>query len=147
MGRWKLGALAGIAGGLAEIAWILLYSKLGNIDGSLVAQGVTSTFSGSLAVSSAGVTLGIIIHMMIAILLGIAIATFSRILLPPTRFKLMEPCFVISILIGVWALNFHLVLPVINPEFVHLVALETSLASKVLFGMAAAFVLSSSDHY
>ncbi len=144
MGRWKLGAFAGLAGGAAEIGWILLYSGLSNVDRSSIAQGVTATFSTSVAMSSAGVSLGVLIHMVIAILLGIAIALLSRKFLPDVRSALLEPCFVIAGLMGVWALNFYLLLPVINPDFVHLLPLEASLASKVLFGLAAALVLSVS---
>ena len=141
--RLKIGAAAGLAGGAAEIAWILLYSGLGTIDGNGVAQGVTATFSSSVAVSSMGVTLGVLIHMVIAILLGIAIALVSGQILPEVRSVLLEPCFVVIGLAGVWAVNFYLFLPVINPDFVHLLPLEASLASKVFFGIAAALVLSA----
>ncbi len=142
--RLRIGAVAGLAGGAAEIAWILLYSGLGTVDGNSVAQGVTATFSDSVAVSSAGVTLGVLIHMMIAIVLGIAIALVSGKILPEVRSVLLEPCFVVTCLVGVWAVNFYLILPVINPDFVHLLPLEASLASKVFFGIAAAVVLSLS---
>jgi hypothetical protein len=144
--RFKLGALAGLAGGAAEVAWILLHSGLGNVDGAVVAQGVTSTFSSTAAATSAGVGLGIVIHMLIAVLLGVAIAIVTRALLPRSHSALLEPCFVIASLVGVWALNFHVVLPLINPEFVSLLPLEASLASKILFGVAAAFVLSVANH-
>lgn len=140
-GRFKLGALAGLAGGAAEVAWILLYSGLGNVDAVVVAQGVTSTFSGAAAASSAGVGLGIVIHMLIAVLLGVAIAIVSRAIFPRSRSVLLEPCFVIVSLVGVWTFNFYLLLPLFNPEFVGLLPLEASLASKVLFGVAAALVL------
>lgn len=144
--RFRLGALAGLAGGAAEIAWIMLHSSVGNVDGAVVAQGVTSTFSSTAAASSAGVGLGIVIHMLIAVVLGIAIAVVSRAILPRSRSALLEPCFVIASLVGVWALNFHVLLPLINPEFVSLLPLEASLASKVLFGVAAAFVLSAANY-
>ena len=142
--RLRIGAVAGVAGGAAEIAWILLYSGLGTVDGNGVAQGVTATFSNPVAVSSAGVTIGVLIHMIIAILLGIAIALVSGKILPEVRSMLLEPCFVVTGLVGVWAVNFYLLLPVINPGFVHLLPLEASLTSKVFFGIAAAWVLSVS---
>jgi hypothetical protein len=41
----------------------------------------------------------------------------------------------------VWAVNFFVVLPVINPQFVDLVPYAISLVSKVLFGVAAAGTL------
>lgn len=143
--RFTMGTLAGLAGGAAEIAWILLYSGLGNVDTIEVARGVTLTFSSAAAASSMGVILGVVIHMLIAVLLGIAIAVLSRKIIPLSRSALLEPCFVVAGLVGVWALNFHVVLPLINPEFVHLLPLEVSLASKVFFGIAAAFVLSVAD--
>ena len=53
----------------------------------------------------------------------------------------LEPLAVVGLLIGIWATNFFLVLPAINPAFVALVPYTTSLISKVLFGAAAALVL------
>jgi hypothetical protein len=78
--------------------------------------------------------------MTLAILLGIAIAIFVRRLLPRLVGTVMEPVVVVSMLAGVWAMNFLVILPIINPDFVLLVPYGASLASKVLFGVAAAFV-------
>jgi hypothetical protein len=48
--------------------------------------------------------------------------------------------FVMPLSLGVvWAINFFVVLPVISPGFVHLLPLAVSLASKLAFGLAAAF--------
>jgi hypothetical protein len=41
----------------------------------------------------------------------------------------------------VWGFNFFVLLPLISPDFVHLVPYPVSLASKLLFGLAAAEVL------
>jgi len=48
-------------------------------------------------------------------------------------------------LIGVWAVNFFVVLPSIDPDFIHLVPYSVSLVSKVLFGLAAAEALRRQD--
>ncbi|HSS64489.1 MAG TPA: hypothetical protein VLS27_08640 [Gammaproteobacteria bacterium] len=143
--RFTLGALAGLAGGTAEIAWVLLYSSLGGSDAAVVAQGITSTFSSGAATASSSVILGMAIHMLIAVLLGIAIVISVQALLPRSRSLLLAPCMIVASLVGVWALNFMLVLPLINPDFVHVIPLEASLASKVFFGVAAAFVFGLSD--
>ena len=45
------------------------------------------------------------------------------------------------ILIAVWAVNFLVVLPHINPEFVHLLPYSVTLLSKLLFAVAATTVL------
>lgn len=140
--RLRPGALAGLAGGAAEVAWVLLYSGLGNTDGTAVARGITATFSSAAGASSVSASLGVAIHMGIAIVLGMAVAVAARALLPHSRSALLEPCFVVASLVGVWAFNFHVLLPLINPEFVHLLPLAASLASKVIFGVAAALVLS-----
>ena len=44
----------------------------------------------------------------------------------------------LATLVGVWAVNFFVLLPGISPAFVHLVPYPVSLMSKVLFGLAAA---------
>jgi len=90
---------------------------------------------------------GVAIHLVLAILLGMAVAVSAQALLLRSRSALLEPCFVLVSLIGVWAFNFLVLLPVINPEFVHLLPLEVSLASKVSFGVAAALVLSVASNY
>jgi hypothetical protein len=41
----------------------------------------------------------------------------------------------------VWAINFFVVLPVIDPAFILLVSYPVSLISKLLFGLAAAEVV------
>lgn len=140
--RITLGALAGLAGGAAEIAWIMLYSGLGDSDAAVVAQGITSTFSPTVATSPAGAAIGILIHVLIAVVLGIALTISVQRLLPRSSSALPESCLIVASLIVIWAINFYVVLPLINPEFVHVIPLEASLASKVLFGIGAAFVLS-----
>ncbi len=44
-------------------------------------------------------------------------------------------------LVGVWAVNFFVVLPIVSPDFVHIVPYAVSLTSKLLFGVAAAEVV------
>ena len=48
-------------------------------------------------------------------------------------------------LVGVWAVNFFVVLPGISPAFIHLVPYPVSLMSKILFGLAAAEALRRQD--
>jgi len=142
---WSTGIVAGLAGGAAEILWIAIYSRLSGGEAETVARGVTETLMPGFEATSAGVPLGIAIHMGLAITLGIAIAVLVRSLLPRTAPPMLEPVAVISLLVGVWAMNFFIILPAINPVFVTLVPYTTSLISKVLFGAAAALVLKYFD--
>ena len=138
---WSTGILAGLAGGATEVAWIGLYERVSGGEAAAVARGVTDSLLPSFAAAPLAVPLGIAIHMSLAILLGIAITVLLRSLAPRLRGTALEPIAVIGLLVAVWATNFFIVLPAINPAFVGLVPYGASLISKVLFGVAAAFVL------
>jgi hypothetical protein len=135
-----VGGIAGLTGGVAEIGWITLYQHLVGHDAVTVALGVTKTVMPGLASGPAGLTMGLTIHIVLSIALGVAVGTAIPRLLPSVAGTALEPVVVIAALVGAWAMNFLVVLPVINPEFVALVPYGVSLGSKVLFGFAAAFV-------
>jgi hypothetical protein len=137
----RIGVLAGLAGGSAEVAWIAGYSAVTGASATAVARGVTTAFLPGLAESSAAVSLGIVIHMLLAVGLGIAVAaTFSAPLL--RRIVGWPRSTLVVLTLGiVWAFNFMVVLPVLEPSFVSLLPLTATLASKLLFGVAAAATL------
>jgi len=135
------GILAGVAGGLAEVAWVSLYAAVTGWDAATVARGVTDTLR---LTTEAPVAAGIAIHMGIAATLGVAVAAALR----PLRAQLDAFAFhvaVIGVLAAVWAINFQLVLPVINPAFVTIVPFSVSFVSKLMFGIAAAACLTIAD--
>jgi hypothetical protein len=142
-GVWSAGALAGLAGGSAEVAWIYLYGRVTDGQAGAVARGVTGSFFPDLAAASLGVPLGIAIHMGLAVLVGLAVTVMLRSLFPRMTGTALEPIAVVGALAAIWAMNFFVVLPVINPAFVGLVPYWVSLFSKVLFGIAAAQTLLS----
>lgn len=135
-----IGTLAGLAGGAIEVAWIALYQHLTGHEAAIVARGVTQSVLPGLASAPDAVVLGLAIHMALAVALGVVIAIAVPRVLPRIAATPLEPVAVVATLIGVWAVNFFVVLPVINPAFVTLVPLGASLVSKALFGFAAAFV-------
>lgn len=144
-GALSTGVLAGLAGGAAEVAWIAIYERLSAGDAAAVARSVTDTVFPALVPALPAVPLGIAIHMGLAVALGVAIAVLLRALLPRIRGTALEPVAVTGLLVAVWAANFFVVLPAINPSFVDLVPYGASLTSKVLFGLAAAAVLRIRD--
>jgi hypothetical protein len=76
--------------------------------------------------------------MALAVTLGIALS-FGWRALSPHRSDIAGPFpFMLVALIGVWTVNFFVVLPIISPAFIHLVPYPVSLMSKILFGLAAA---------
>lgn len=140
-GTWSMGALAGLAGGAAEVAWIALYGHLSGGETAAVARGITNSLFPTFAEKSLFVPFGIAIHMGLAVLLGIAITALLRLLMPRVSGTAFEPVAVTSMLAAVWATNFFVILPALNPTFVSLIPYGVSLTSKVLFGVAASFVL------
>ncbi len=136
-----LGTLAGLAGGLGEIVWIYLYAALTGNDAATVARGVSSAVG--LGSTEAPILLGIGIHMALAVALGVALAFALRPAFTHFKGKGATYATVVIILAGVWAANFLVVLPRVNPAFVSLVPFQISLLSKLLFGLAAAFVFCS----
>lgn len=134
------GTLAGLAGGVVEIVWIMLYQSLSGHDAAIVAQGVTQSVFPDLATAPTSVALGIAIHMVLAVGLGIVIAIAVPLVLPKIAGTMREPVVVVASLVGVWTMNFFVLLPMINPDFVTIVPYPISFTSKVLFGFSAALV-------
>ena len=138
-----IGALAGVAGGLAEVGWISLYAAMTGFDAATVARGVTDTLQ---LATQAPVAAGVTIHMGIATALGIAVAAALK----PLRARISTTGFcvaVTAVLAAVWAVNFLLVLPVLNPSFVAIVPFAVSFVSKLMFGVAAAACLALAEDF
>jgi hypothetical protein len=135
------GFVAGAAGGLAEIAWVTLYAGLTGGDGAVLARGVTSAAGVSALLPSSPVMLGIIVHMSLAVMVGLLLAFAWREMREQWP-SLKNPYpLALAALAGIWVLNFFIVLPIVSPAFVHLVPYLVSLTSKLLFGVAAAAAL------
>jgi hypothetical protein len=130
-----IGILAGLAGGAAEIGWISLYAAVTGSDAAAVARGVTDTVGISVASPAAA---GVAIHMAIAAMLGMVVAAA----LAPMRLRSASLYAVLTAaLAAVWAMNFLIVLPLVNPAFVGIVPMAVSFISKLAFGLAAAACL------
>jgi len=59
----------------------------------------------------------------------------------PGNKPLPEPFLVVLVLAAVWAINFLVILPQLNPAFPDLLPSAVTFLSKILFGVAAAAVL------
>jgi hypothetical protein len=143
----RAGLIAGTFGGLMEVAWMALWHAQKTLDAAPVARGVVATFSPSLGDSAWGVTSGVAIHMVLSLGLGVMIAYAVRQLLGSAS-RPARAAAVFATLVAIWAVNFFVVLPVINPAFVTIVPYSISLISKALFGVAAALALAGGrpDH-
>jgi len=136
------GVVAGAAGGIAEIIWIFVYASATGTDAASVARGVTTATGVNLLLQGSRAAFGVAIHMMLAVTLGTALA-FSWTALSRRWPQQISPYAILPVVLaGVWAINFLIVLPLIDPNFVQIVPYPVSLASKLLFGFAAAATLS-----
>lgn len=134
----QIGVLAGLAGGVAEVAWVAGYSVLTGASGAAVARGVTTAFFPGLADQPLAVGLGIAIHMALAVGLGLAVAAAFSVPMLRRIGNWPRSTLVVLTLGIVWAFNFLVVLPVLEPSFLTLLPLAVTLASKLLFGCGAA---------
>jgi len=141
IGIGKLVLLAGLVGGAAEVLWVMLYSSVTDTSGAVVAQQVTASVWPAAAAWSLAPMLGVAIHMALALALAALCAP------PLLRIAARHAApgvimmTAIMVLTLVWAVNFFLVLPVINPGFIALMPYGATLISKMLFGLAMAVVV------
>jgi hypothetical protein len=134
----RRGVVAGLAGGLAEVAWVSLYAGITGCNAEILARGVTTASGVSALLPGSPVPLGIGVHMVLAIMLGVALSyVWSKLSTNGFGSARAYPV-MLAALAGVWAINFFVILPIVSPAFVHLVPYSVSLASKLLFGLAAA---------
>jgi hypothetical protein len=139
---FRIGVIAGAAGGLAEIAWVSLYAGVTGGDPAELARGVTTAAGVSaLLPATSPVMLGIGVHMMLAVMLGIILTFAWQALAARTAGLTNAYPFMLAALAGVWAANFFVVLPIVSPAFIHMVPYAISLTSKLMFGAAAAEVV------
>ena len=131
---------AGLAGGLAEVLWVSLYSALTVFSPAAIAREVTATVFPHAAFGPAAPLLGLAIHFALSLVLGLAIGVG---LLSTGRRRDFATTLIILIgaLIVIWTVNFFVILPLLNPKFAMLMPYYVALASKVLFAVAMAFVI------
>jgi hypothetical protein len=126
---------------LAEIAWVTLYAAATGGDAAVLARGVTTAAGVGALLPQSPVTLGIAVHMVLAVALGVVLAYTWRALRTGGIAENGIYPFMLAALAGVWATNFFIILPIVSPGFVHMVTYAVSQTSKLLFGLAAAAAL------
>jgi len=134
------GAAAGLVGGLAEVLVVGAYSRIAGVD----AVGVAGAIATAARVDPGSAIAGLAVHMALSAGLGVALlaaAKGSGLL----RRESASPAYGWALLAlgAIWSLNFFAVLPIVSPGFVHLLPYPVTLASKLLFAVAAVGTLRS----
>ena len=137
--------LAGFCGGMAEIIWVAIYSAMTPIGAMEVARQITASVFPAMTDASAAAPVGIAIHLLLSLLLA-GVFTVA-VWLPFARKLRLAPALLVAVaaLSGVWAINFFVVLPLLNPAFVDLMPYGITLISKMLFGIAMGWGLAYAD--
>ena len=138
VGSAKYGALAGMAGGVAEVVWIAVYAATTGSDAAEVARGVASAVG--ITTPAAATELGIGIHLVLAVALGMLLSFGWQAMSACLRYSpgaVVQFTTIVGALLAVWVINFFVILPFVSPDFVQVVPYQTSLVSKLLFGLAA----------
>ena len=133
--------LAGLAGGIAEIVWISLYSHWSGISAANIARQISATVLPYTADSYYAPMLGIAIHLVLSVILAYA---FVMTILKPINHKYGTSGIMFSSFIAlaiIWKINFFFILPMINPSFTSLLPTFVTLMSKLLFGVTMGWVL------
>jgi len=128
------GAAIGLAGGLAEILVVGAYAKVAHVDAAAVAGAIAT----AVHVDPGSAVTGVAVHIGLSALLGIALlgaARASRTLRKGSASIAAAAALVA--LAAIWAVNFLVVLPWLSPGFVHLLPYPVTLASKLMFAVAA----------
>ena len=128
--------IAGMAGGMAEILWFVMIGLLLSLNVQDVATGITSSVIPDLSHAGYAAPMGIIIHLLLSVILA-AIYLFTLGRWSVSRFKLTGQLITgATALVLVWAVNYYLILPILNPSFIEATTYSLSLLSKVLFGIS-----------
>ena len=129
--------IAGTAGGAMEVLWIGLITAVFGIEMSQVARAVATTVIPISADSWAAPWIGLIVHFLLSAALALV---FARTVAKWLHGAVLTIAAVVA-LTAVWAFNFLVLLPVLNPALAVLLPYPVTLLSKLLFGLAMAWVL------
>src|SRR6185437_3631259 len=102
----RQGAIAGAAGGLAEIAWVTLYAAATGANPAALARGVTTAAGMNALFPADPIALGVVAHMGIAVTLGIALSFVWQALSSRHTQTISPFPFTVAALAAVWAINF-----------------------------------------
>ena len=134
--NFGLGCLAGLVGGVAEIVWISIAHVFGGTSPVGVARAIAGTLGHSSTSATSTALMGASIHLALAGLLGGVMYMVWIRLMKPSKSRVSIMVFSIATLKAVWAINFYLVLPNLDPGFIVKVPVVNGLISKLSFAVA-----------
>lgn len=135
--------LAGLAGALAEVVWVALFCGVTAQGGFVVLRQIAASFTPQIVDSAWAPAIGLAEHFALGVLVAYG---FGLVLWRPfarRRGAAATLGVALLALAAIWTMNFFVLLPVINAQFVHLLPYGVTFLSKLLFGLAMAATLSA----
>ena len=133
------GAVAGLAGGLAEVVFMGGYGSITGLDPSEILRLITVTFfDSSVAFGPSGLWAGLLIHFALSLAIGLSFGFFARYALKGSFSYSKALAWGSLTLTAIWACNFFVILPVYNAAFIELVSPGAAFFSKLSFGVVLA---------
>jgi hypothetical protein len=128
------GAAIGLAGGLAELLVVGAYAHVARVDAGVVAGAIAT----AVHLEPGSAVTGVAVHMALSALLGVGLLGAARANRTLREASASTACAAAMVaLAAIWAVNFLVVLPWLSPGFVHLLPYPVTLASKLVFALAA----------
>jgi len=120
---------------MMEVLWVNISATRLGVDAASIAREVSASVF--LAVGPPAMTfwIGLVVHFVLSLLISAAYAFFVW----HTRFSARPGMWLIASvtsLAGIWAVNFFVLLPWLNPKFPTLLPLDVTFISKLLFAIA-----------
>lgn len=134
-------AAAGLAGSLAEVLWIFTFCAVSARSANAVLREISATVFAGSAGSAWAPLAGIVVHFALGVVIAVAFGVIVREGLLRGAGSRVQFVAALVALAMLWAINFFVLLPVLNPSFVTIVPLSASFVSKLLFGVAMALTL------
>ncbi len=134
----RAGALVGFAGGAVEVIFMAAYCALTDTQAGKSGMEILRCVAYTFFDGGAQLWLsGLVIHLVLSVIIGLV---FGLVVYSAQQHGIQARYPVISasgvvMLIAIWAFNFFVLLPVINPEFIVLVPLDAAFFSKLSFGL------------
>jgi len=128
------GAAIGLAGGLAEVLVVSTYSSVAGVDAARIAGAIAT----AVRIDPGSAATGLAVHMVLSALLGIGLLAVAKVSGLLRGGPALFTCAMGLLALGsIWILNFFVLLPILSPGFVHLLPYAVTLASKLMFAVAA----------
>ena len=135
--------LAGIAGAVAELVWVGLFCGLTPLSGAEVLRQVTASVIPGTAGAAWAPAFGLVVHFALGV--AIAYAFGLAVWRHGVRRNGPDATLAVSVigLAAIWAFNFFVLLPFLNPDFVRLMPHGFTFESQLLFGLVMGSVLNA----